>query len=205
MGVRKGHVFGPRSHCKRGHPMTPQNVLVSHRSTGGINRVCRECTNARNRARRAELRKTNPAWVKRKNLGVRKAYWKAVEQRRAYARTRYWSDPDRFRLEARKYNANKNWKTAEHRKRGRELHRTAIRELWDIYIKRIIIDRNKNLRNEDIPDSLVQLKRAQVLLRRAIKAPREIESVRIAALIGELKKEARGHRWQRRAANSAKS
>jgi len=35
------------SHCPRGHAYTPANTITKHRSNGGINRMCRGCTEAR--------------------------------------------------------------------------------------------------------------------------------------------------------------
>jgi len=38
-----------RSHCKRGHPLSGDNLMLVHRSSGLIDRRCRACHNERRR------------------------------------------------------------------------------------------------------------------------------------------------------------
>lgn len=47
---------GEKTHCKRGHPLSGDNLYVATRSRdGGISRQCRACMSLRQRARRVRL------------------------------------------------------------------------------------------------------------------------------------------------------
>lgn len=49
-----------KTHCKHGHPFTPQNTYVWERRNGGVHRACRIClsavSNRWQKAKRAELK-----------------------------------------------------------------------------------------------------------------------------------------------------
>jgi hypothetical protein len=50
--IRRGNHYMNATHCKHGHPFSPENTKVVYRR-GGAERVCRECLNALRRRRRA--------------------------------------------------------------------------------------------------------------------------------------------------------
>jgi hypothetical protein len=145
--------------CLKHGDLTIEKVIKQGSKNGIIKYRCKECMayshkkhyqNNRQKVRAAHKiyqEKDPERYRQQKNKSTRKIYWNDPKKR--YAMQRDWvaRNPD-------KESARKN----RHK-------RKAVKELDDFYVKQILKN-GTSLKNSDFPQSMVNLKRAIILLRR---------------------------------------
>lgn len=156
--------------CKNHGDLTVDKLIMQGSRNGSVSYRCRQCMSEshkkhymknREKVRQAHIRyrEENPERYRQiRNASKRKMYAlnpeKDAERKRIYARLNPGIENDR-----------KN----RHKKK-------AVRELDDFYVKYTIV-RGTSLRNSDIPEAMVKLKKALMLLRRQSRKMRIEQNV----------------------------
>jgi hypothetical protein len=115
---------------------------------------CKECLKQYNRTYNKNLNKEQRL--------------KAAERSKKHAE-KYYADP----INAAKRNLCRRTSWSKYRAERKELHVSQKKNMRDTlhptYIKGLLVVRNKALSAKDIPDSLVELKRQELILKRKLK------------------------------------
>jgi len=129
--------------------------------------------NKRNPDYHTNWQKANPDKLKRHREAAR-------PRAQEYMREQYWKDPEAARLKVRQYKAanketvkakKKEWNSSN-REHLRAYYNMKTEQLSDAYIRNKLAanhERERTLRSEDIPQSLVEIKRFQLLIQRELK------------------------------------
>jgi len=159
--VHRGNgVYGKAAHCKACRPKDKNQKEYDRRYREKL------------KARRADEKATKI----RNILAINPNYFAELKQQtqeerkikaREYSKRNYNSEIACKRARDRRINNLEHVRELE-RNRGPKRKRKEIDNLSDTYIKNILTTRN-SLKFEDIPDSLITLKRAQLTARRLIK------------------------------------
>jgi hypothetical protein len=131
-----------------------------------------------------DWRKNNPnyltKWRENNPEKLKKCREKRKEKAKEYQRKRYLENPEAARLASKKYReenfelvkVSKNKWRSENRDHIRSYYKTKTENLSDAYIRNKLskCSKRKNIMSsQDIPQSLVEIKRLQILIQREIK------------------------------------
>jgi hypothetical protein len=147
---------------KHGELLAGQTIKAGIEKSGKQRWRCKECMkhlHHQNYLRNKERIDRKNAVYKEKNPE------KFTELNREWYRKSAPLNRDKLRARYKKYRKENSEKASARQKRFKS---RAVRELDDVYVKQTLCARS-SLRHEDIPQELVDLKRAQMLFRRQIK------------------------------------
>ena len=113
--------------------------------------------------------KLNAQWRARykknpeKYLNKHKEYLKKnPEKYKEYKKREYWKYRDKYLAYSNQYRKDNKEKINKRVQKGRD-------ELWDTYLKKLIVGENSNLSHKDIPKKLIDAKRQHLKLKRIIR------------------------------------
>jgi len=153
----------PIKRCISHGDLYKEDVIKSGTTKAGSQQFkCRHCmkeahrkhyelNKAKLKIKYAQYRKENPEKIKE----IRKKYWKKIKNETREARRERW----------------RKWRMAnpeKHAKRNRKYKKQITKDLTDVYVRQVI-STDSFLKAEDIPQSLIEAKRAVMMLKRGIK------------------------------------